>query len=477
MIFLQGRPPRAWIVVGLLAGLLLGGCGGFGTGGSRNDFPNVLLISVDSLRSDHADGVAGSIGTGPRLAALASEGTSFRTVTACAPWTTPSMMSALTGLYPWSHHVRDHNFSLSPKAALLAERLKALGYETGAIVPSATLREDFGFSRGFDFFSNGRYGHDVITSPAMTGEALNWLAGRTGKAPFFCWIHFWDPHYNYLPPAPFDRSFDSGWRPPDGTAYNLTVLKNSPWAVKKEEAAYLESQYRGELLYTDKYVGELLDFLDEKGLRDKTLVVLVGDHGEAFEEHGWLTHTMTVYEEMTRVPLVVRWPGRIPAGRRIDRPVSLVNLAPTLLDLVGQPAAGEEMEGASLRPLIEDRPAELPPVVSETIRQQSVASLRDGEWKYVLDMDTCKGELYRLSADPGESRDLSQSAPQDAARLRADILRFYSDRPMAVRIPLVRVEEQRSEDTALLRSLGYLATDRFGDAITYSGRTDPGHCR
>src|SRR6185503_17593567 len=134
----------------------------------------------------------------------------FTQALSAAPWTTPSMMSVLTGLLPWSHHVRDHNWTLDAGIPLLSERLKALGYATAAVVPSATLREDFGFDRGFDLFDNGRYGHDVITSPPMTGRALDWLsreAKEHPETPFFLWIHYWDPHYNYLPPAPFDATF------------------------------------------------------------------------------------------------------------------------------------------------------------------------------------------------------------------------------------------------------------------------------
>ena len=387
------------------------------------------------------------------------------------------MMSVLTGLYPWSHHVRDHNFQLSPKVALLAERLGNLGYETAAIVPSATLREDFGFARGFDLYSNGRFGHDVITSPALTSVALSWL-DRPRKGPFFCWVHLWDPHYNYIPPEPYDTAFPSAFRPSPATRYDLTVLKNKERPLRPEEALFLESQYSGEILYTDRYLGDLLDLLDQRGLRDRTIVVLIGDHGEAFQEHGWLTHTMRVYEEMTRVPLIIRWPGRVPPGKRIETPVSLVNVTPTILDLLGLQIPADEMEGRSLRPLIEGKsPGGLPPVACETIRQAALASLRDGDWKYILNLDSCEGELYDLAADPAERDDLAGSRPEQAMRLRQALLAFYRDRPLSRAVPVVRIETEQPEDAALLRSLGYVSADRFGDRVTFEGRTDPGHCR
>jgi arylsulfatase A-like enzyme len=386
------------------------------------------------------------------------------------------MMSVMTGLYPWSHHVRDHNFTLSESVPMLAERLRKLGYSTAAIVPSATLREDFGFARGFDFYHNGRYGHDVITSPALTGQALNWLE-RPREGPFFCWIHLWDPHYNYLPAAPFDTAFATPFRPAPGVRYDLTSLKNREWAVRREEAAFLESQYCGEILYTDRYIGELIDFLDQKGLGRKTIVVLMGDHGEAFQEHGWLTHTMRVYEEMTRVPLLVRWPERQNAGRRVEIPVSLVNVAPTILDMLGQPVPEGEMEGRSLLPLMRGEGArEIPPVTSETIRQAALASWREDDWKYILNLDTCEGEMYNLASDPAEKRNLLQTEPARASRMRKAILDFYAERPLARRFPVARIEQEKPEDAELLRALGYVATDRFGDVVTFQGKTDPAHC-
>src|SRR5437867_252114 len=222
--------------------LALTGCSrGFG----GRDRPNLLLISIDSLRADCTDGFGSPLPTGPRVRRLAQEGVIFRSATAAAPWTTPSMMTVLTGLYPWSHHVRDHDFSLSPQVPLLSQRLKEAGYATAAIVPSATLGEDYGFARGFDLYVIGYYGHQEVTSPAMAGQALSWLDRQGG--PFFCWIHLWDPHFNYLPPHPYDASFPSDFRPAENR-YQLAELKNHESPLRLEEVRFLESQYEGEIL-------------------------------------------------------------------------------------------------------------------------------------------------------------------------------------------------------------------------------------
>jgi arylsulfatase A-like enzyme len=320
--------------------------------GSRSaSRPNVLLISVDSLRADRTDGVSSPYPTGPRVRALATAGTVFTQAVSTAPWTTPSMMTVLTGLFPWSHHVRDHNFSLAPGTLLLAERLHTLGYATAAIVPDTTLRAEFGFSRGFDVYDNGGYGHDTLSSSSMSGKALSWIQAHAGK-PWFCWIHLWDPHYNYIPPAPFDRTFPSTFRPPPGVRYDLAQLKFHEAPLRTEECAFLMAQYEGEILYTDQFIGEILEYIASSGQESNTLVVLLGDHGESFQEHRWLTHTNQVYDEMVRVPLVFKWPGRVSASRRIDEPVSLVSVAPTILDLIGASPGKEEMEGVSLGPAL-----------------------------------------------------------------------------------------------------------------------------
>ncbi len=396
-------------------------------------------------------------------------------------------MTVLTGLDPWSHHVRDHNWALPSGIPLLSERLKSAGYDTAAVVPSATLREEFGFSRGFDFWSNGHYGHDVVTSPAMTGQALQWLSLRRAARdarPWFLWIHFWDPHYNYLPPSPYDQSFPSQWRPAPGTRFDMTELKNHEAPLRPQETAFLRTQYEGEILYTDRYLADLLDFVEQAWGGEKTLIVLVGDHGEAFQEHGWLTHTIRVHEEMIHVPLVLRWPGHLPGGARHEEPVSLASVTPTILEALGLESPAGAFDGAGLwhgaRGGGAPSAAGALPIVSETIRGASLSALRDGSWKYILDMNACTGTLFDLAADPGEAHDLAAAEPERAAAMRSALLAFYRDNPRAAATKPEPMPEESDEDLELLRSLGYIGAttrDRFGDAVTFAGRTDPGNCR
>jgi len=387
-------------------------------------------------------------------------------------------MTVMTGLFPWSHHVRDHNFSLAPGTLLLAERLHTLGYATAAIVPDTTLRAEFGFSRGFDVYDNGGYGHDTLSSSSMSGKALSWIQAHAGK-PWFCWIHLWDPHYNYIPPAPFDRTFPSTFRPPPGVRYDLAQLKFHEAPLRTEECAFLMAQYEGEILYTDQFIGEILEYIASSGQESNTLVVLLGDHGESFQEHRWLTHTNQVYDEMVRVPLVFKWPGRVSASRRIDEPVSLVSVAPTILDLIGASPGKEEMEGVSLGPALTAAVTTKPPegpIVSETIRQSSLTSWRRDGFTYVLDMDRCTGELYDLAADPAEKKNVAAESPDRAAAMRASLIAFYRDSAFAKRIPVTSMAHESEEDMERLRALGYLGPVSSGPA-TYPGPTDPLHCR
>ena len=459
-----------------LALVLAAGCG-FGNNGAARR-PNVLLLSVDSLRADHADGMGGTRATGPTLRTLARTGTVFTQATTAAPWTTPSMASVLTGLTPWAHHVRRDDRTLSGQVPTLAERLRQAGYATAAVVPSATLSEEYGFARGFDFFSNGRYDHNTVTSPAMAGTALNWLEHRPAGRPFFLWVHFWDPHFNYLPPAPYDAAVAPAWKPVPGTVYDLAALKNAHAPLAARELEWLRSQYDGELLHTDRYLGEILEMVDRTTDGTGTLVIVLGDHGEAFQEHGWLTHTVRVDEEMVHVPLAFRWTGHLPAGKTIDAPVSLADVAPTVLDMLELEVPSGTMEGGSLKPLIEGAgPAPMGPIVTETVRQAAFAALREGRMKYIIDFDSCAGQMFDLADDPGETRDLSPTRPTEAAAMRERLLRFYRENRAARRIPEEPLPDPSEANRQLLRSLGYLATDRLGDLLAPPHRLDPLQCR
>ncbi len=440
---------RRAVFLAVLAAAVAAGC-------SRSR-PSVILVSIDSLRYDDAFGRVGNREIAPRLAGLARESVNYERAYTSAPWTTPAMMSVLTDLPPPAHGVEEHDRALAASVETLAERFRAASYRTGAILPSITLRSEFGFGRGFEVFDLENFGHERVTSPVLMGKALqrvdNWR--REGR-PFFLWVHLWDPHFNYIPPPPYNETFAGGSRPADE---NVACLKWAENPLAPPEVAYLRGQYRGEIAFTDKYVGELLDYLEANGLKDRVVLVVLGDHGEAFQEHGWLSHTNRVDEEVVHVPLMIRWPGRL-APRRATEVVSTAQVGATLLDLVGLGARpfGDEppLPTASTAP-----PAAT--VLSETVRQGCYTTLVSPRWKYVLDHRSCGESLFDLDADPGETRDLAGVQKNELAARRA-AMRDELQRLRGLNIPKAALPAAVvREAEAALRSLGYLGGGKSGN--------------
>ncbi len=300
---------------------------------------NLLLVTLDTTRADRLGCYGHAAAKTRYIDRLAAEGTRFETVIAPAPITLPSHSSILTGLYPFEHGVRNNgNFYLAPRFPTLATVLKARGYRTGAFVSSFILDRRYGLDRGFDVYDDrmeGEYAQVVTLQAERRGDRTALALGRfvderakEPQAPFFAWLHLYDPHEPYRPPRPFRDLF-------------------------------AQDPYDGEIAFADAILASVLDRLRAASLLDRTLVVVTADHGESLGEHGETTHSMFVYEGAIRVPLVVWRPGLVPAGRVVSEPVRLVDVAPTVLELLGeQPltsAARAQPGAAHRRPL--GRPA------------------------------------------------------------------------------------------------------------------------
>ncbi len=436
------RPAILLIALALLAA----GCG--------RPRPSVILVSIDSLRVDELDRQVGGKAVAPRLSALAKESLRFDRAVAAAPWTTPSMMSVMTGLHPRAHGVAAYDRMLSPSVPQLAQQFKDAGYATAAYVPAATLRTTFGFGAGFDVYTEEHFGHDKRSSKQLVRAVTEQLAAFKGK-PFFLWVHLWDPHYDYIPPPQFDR-FPQGERPPSEDLQCLRWYEN---AVTPAQALYLKGRYEGEVLFTDKFFGDLLDTLGREGLADTTVLAVMGDHGEAFLEHGWLTHAGRVDEPVVHVPLMLRWPGHI-APRREAGVVSTAQLGRTLLQLVGLSPEKFGMEEAL--PLVErpQDPAVEPIAMTETLRDSCFTGLVGQRYKYVVEHRSCRENLFDLAADPGEQNDLAAAQPEQLARFRAILLERLTKLADA-RIPQASQppEVVQSLEKAL-RSIGYVGKKR-----------------
>jgi choline-sulfatase len=405
---------------------------------------DVLLVTLDTTRADRLGCYGYASAKTRHLDRLAAEGTRFETAIATAPITLPSHSSILTGLYPFEHGVRNNgNFYLASRFETLATRLKARGYHTGAFVSSFILDRRYGLDRGFDVYDDrmeGEYKQVVALQAERRGDrtalALDrWIDERAKEpqAPFFAWLHLYDPHEPYSPPHPF-----------------RDIFANDP--------------YEGEIAFVDAIVASVLDRLRGAGLLDRTLVVVTGDHGESLGEHGESTHSMFVYDAALRVPLVFWRPGLVPAGRVVADSVRLIDIAPTILDLVGAPGLAAP-HARSLVPLLMGRSAgPPPPAYSETLLPMfymnwaPLRAFRDGRYKLI---DAPRPELYDLPTDPGELHNLYAEQPRRAAALREGLDRLAaSGDAMSVQ----KLDREAMEKLAALGYIGAGAEPRAGES-------------
>lgn len=400
--------------------LLLVGCGGADSASpAAPERPNVLLITVDTLRPDALGWVAGENET-PALDALAAEGFRFPSAVSPVPLTLPAHLSMFTGMVPRRHGVRDNGQVLGAAPATLAERLRDAGWSTGAFISGYPLQAQFGADRGFDHYDDtlpvGAEGWLERPASATSAAALEWL--RATPEPWFLWVHYYDPHDPYEPPEELVRPGRKGL-------------------------------YHGEVAVTDRGVGELL-----AGLPDTPrLTVFAADHGESLGQHGEPTHGFFLYDSSMRIPMVFHFPGRISSSESSAAP-RLVDLAPTVLDLTGLPPL-EGTDGVSLVPTLEGAEQEIPPAYLET-RQPWITygwspleAVRTERWKLVL---APRPELYDLMADPQEATNRIADERPVVRRLQA-VARERKERPV-----VGSSTTADAEALAQLRALGYLGS-------------------
>jgi arylsulfatase A-like enzyme/Tfp pilus assembly protein PilF len=394
---------------------------------------NVLLITLDTTRSDHL-GCYGDAGAKtPALDALAASGVRFNRVYCPAPLTLPSHTSILTGLYPLKHGVRNNGHALPDGIPTLAGILKGQGYATAAFVSSFSVDSRFGLGRGFDVYDDtfeARQALKGMNAQRRAEETFDRFSRWLDKAPpgrFFCWIHYYDPHLPYDPPSPY-----------------------------KEE--FIDRPYDGEIAYMDHYVGTVLGRLKDKGLLENTLVIAAGDHGEGLGDKVELGHGVFLYEETLRVPLIIQNARVISRPGVIEETVRLVDVAPTILDILGLGKEASGMQGQSLLAWIggagrKDRDSVVETFFPrENFGWSELVGLVSGPWKYI---QAPKPELYDLAQDPAEAKNLVGAASgRDAAMktaLEAEIVRLGSGGPAAG-----PAGPTRAADAERLRSLGYV---------------------
>ncbi len=406
--------------------------------------PNVLLITVDTLRADHLGAYGYPVPTSPRIDELARGGVRCEAVMATAPETAPATASLLTGLYQPGHRVVENRASLPADVTTLAEHLRARGYTTAGFVGNELVGDGFGFAQGFDVFEI--FGHDETLHSDANGAAMAeaWLR-EAPASPWHLWLHLMDPHGPYAADHEWETRTDY---PEDwfGTDAPLPVgrgnigLGSIPRYQFVEGRTRLSSyvrRYDGEINFTDGQIGRLLDVVRELGMGERTLIVVTADHGESLTERTeYLQHGWFVYQTTLHVPLVISWPGTLPAGRVVAQSMSGVDLTPTLLALVGDPVSG--LEGTSVRDqLLTDGVVAADHVaLAVGARTNHPFAVRKGRWKLVhtrgagppvpasrvmlRPFDVAERyELYDLATDPGETTNRLARDPAQAATLAA----------------------------------------------------------
>jgi len=370
---------------------------------------NLVVIVIDTLRADRLSCYGYDKATTPRLDQLAARGLRFERAYSTAPWTLPSTASLLTGLQPEMHRGTHFFASLSPDCRLLAEQLAERGYESAAFVGNYFVQPLFGFARGFGSYDEGcMVDRGGINSDKISDAAIAWLDRRAASAPdggdaaaaapFLLYLHYFDPHYNYWEHEGFKFGGEDTERVFSGA--DIYALREQQKRFDDADRARLSALYDSEVAFTDHHVGRVLDHLTQRGHDDDTFVLVTADHGEALGEHGWIGHTIQLYEESIRIPLLLKGPGLAPAVLGPD-PVQLDDVLEPLLRLAGGTAAGSFAAGAGARLDAGLRPDEALCCVDTVGIEQSddvpaPKSATRFPWKLFVDVAADGSETYRL---------------------------------------------------------------------------------
>ena len=403
--------------------------------------PNVILITLDTTRADRMGFLGSRLGLTPNLDAVARESLVFSQACAHIPLTTPSHATILSGTYPQFNHLGDLGNALATDIPYLPDLLRQRGYTTAAFVGSQVLDPQSaaapGFDRGFDTYDAGfhsrREGEDRYTSEerragTVVDHALHWIKRQPHK-PLFMWVHLYDPHDPYDPPEPFKSRFSS-------------------------------APYDGEIAYVDSALGKLFAGLKAAGLFDSSVIAIVGDHGEAFGEHGEQSHGFFLYDETLRVPLLIKLPGDHPTGVEISARVGLVDVAPTLLRSAGAQVPST-MQGISLLSMMKnkahsgDSGPERPAYAETDYPQRAfgwswLRSLRVGKYLYI---DAPRRELYDESTDPRALHNLANASPAVADTLQAQLDEFRRNTSAGDSSRAANITPEQAEK---LQALGYV---------------------
>ncbi|MDP8248886.1 MAG: sulfatase-like hydrolase/transferase [Candidatus Tritonobacter lacicola] len=438
------------------------------------ELPNIILVTIDTIRSDRLHCYGNDRVRTPVLDRLASEGVLFENAVSQIPITNPSHLSILSSTYPHQHGVVENWHRHSDDIPKIVHELGRLGYRTAAFVSSFTLDSRFGFSDGFEIYDDDfsrLKGYQSLTLVrvidsilGITGGRLERIAGRTNddavswlrriaRQPYFLWVHYYDPHGPYAPPPPYSGMYYEGRKddPANRSMDGVEMPLYWPPTIRDfTDIAYPIAQYDAEVTYTDAQIGRLLEEIDSRS--GDTILVVVGDHGESLDERGYyFRHGDYLYDDQVKVPMIIRH-GKSGEPVRVGAVVQTIDIVPTLLDLAGLEAPGW-CSGRSLVPLMKGENAGPGEGLSETRRQgdESILDVAcyDGGYKLIVRPGK-ETRLFDLRKDPGELRDISGEREDLVLKLKERIASVMTA-PTARGVPLMDRETQER-----LKSLGYI---------------------
>jgi arylsulfatase A-like enzyme len=499
-IIRRGSTLLRWLGIGflLVAGISYLGMDRFSPQGidtdappATSEYPNVLLITIDTLRADHVGCYGNDSIRTPAIDAIAAGGALFRRTTSSVPLTLPSHASILTSSYPPIHGVRDNaRYRFEQSIPTLTEILKNEGYVTAAFISAFVLDSRFGLDRGFDFYDdhiqNQAYFFFFSASPPFTmaaackmlglappykperkadrttDAAIAWVEKNRDKR-FFMWIHYFDPHGPLNPPPPYDTLYldpDVDRREFVDNIERYITLQGQfdSSGLSAGEIDAIRTLYRGEVAYTDHHIGRLLTAMKDHGTDNRTLIVLTADHGQSLSEHDYIGHSTELFGEIMSVPLIIHYPPSIPSGIEVAHHVRSIDIMPTILDLLDIDIP-ETSQGRSLVPLVGGpRADDIDPMVYlETLhpvkKKTRLFGIVSGDHKYIRSIEGDREELYQITTDPGEMNNLAETQTALRDSMRVELLTLMEEmeaHASSRERPLDR------ETTEAMKALGYI---------------------
>jgi arylsulfatase A-like enzyme len=422
----------------------------------------VVLVVMDTTRLDALGCYGREDGATPNIDAVAAEGVRFDRAISTSGWTLPSVASLLTATWPTIHGAVGRGTMLSTvrrELVTAAEAMKLAGYRTAAYANAAFVSPQLGIDRGFDVFDHV-YAFNRSTRRAdETVDAAVAFIREHRSDDCFILVHLFDPHLDYDPPGEYGTRFTGGrGRPAPPLTMEHCLALGEEGA---EDVAYVRQVYQGEVAFMDAHIGRLISELRSAGAYERAVLVLTADHGEEFWDHGDFEHGHTLYDELVRVPLIVKFPYDLkPARREVSWQVRSIDVMPTVFDYLGVDVP-DTFEGESMLPLVRGIPTGHREAFSESLLYGARrVSWRTSSFVYIQNIEEGVddvGELYDWRADPAEQVDLSKKMPEIAAQLRSDCLDFYIELLGRARgMSVLETVDMSPQEVEKLRSLGYI---------------------